>query len=137
MTDGHKNWNRSWDTKRYKNWMQNKLMGGHNIWSRDWQDNWVRNMLKSHSIESVAQAVGVRPEKGVGKSRLESIRHCAEPWCQQRHPATRGYRCHWDAEAGVPYSTAGKCVVWDEGRRLLVSKDTEVKLMTLNLDKQR
>ena len=48
-----------------------------------------------------------------------------------RHPATRGYRCHWDAEAGVPYSTAGKSVVWDEGRRLLVTKDTEGKPMTI------
>ena len=28
-----------------------------------------------------------------------------------------------DAEAGVPYSTAGKSVVLDESRRLLVSKD--------------
>ena len=43
-----------------------------------------------------------------------------------RHPA----RCHWDVEAGVQYSTAGKSVVWDQGRRLLVSKDTEGKLMT-------
>ena len=41
-----------------------------------------------------------------------------------------GYRCHWDAEAGVPNSTAGKSVGWDEGRRLLVSKDIEGKLMT-------
>ena len=28
-------------------------------------------------------------------------------------------------------STAGKLVVWDEGRRLLVCKDTESKLMTI------
>ena len=48
-----------------------------------------------------------------------------------RHPATRGYRCHWDAEARVQYSTAGKSVVWDEGRRLLVSKDTKGKLTTI------
>ena len=48
-----------------------------------------------------------------------------------RHPAARGYRCHWDAEARVQYSTAGKSVVWDEGRRLLGSKDTEGKLVTM------
>ena len=48
-----------------------------------------------------------------------------------RHPASRGYRCHWDAEAGVQFSTAGKSVVWDGGRRLLVSKDTEGKLITI------
>ena len=33
-----------------------------------------------------------------------------------------GYRCHWDAGARVQHSTAGKSVVWNEGRRLLVSK---------------
>ena len=38
------------------------------------------------------------------------------------HPAARGYRVHWDPGAGVPDSTAGKSVVWDEGRRLLVAK---------------
>ena len=43
------------------------------------------------------------------------------------HPATRGYRVHWDAEAGVPHSIASKSVVWDEGRRLLVSQDGEGK----------
>ena len=48
-----------------------------------------------------------------------------------RHPATRGYRCHWGAEAGVQFSTAGKSVVWDEDRRLLVSLDTEGKPMTI------
>ena len=48
-----------------------------------------------------------------------------------RHPATRGYPRHWDAEAVLPCSTAGKSVVWDEGRRLLASKDTEGKSMTI------
>ena len=48
-----------------------------------------------------------------------------------RHPATRGYRCHWDVETAVPYSTAGKSVVWDVGGHVLVSKDTEGKLMTI------
>ena len=38
------------------------------------------------------------------------------------HPAARGCRVHWDPGAGVPYFTAGKSVVWDEGRRLLVAK---------------
>ena len=51
--------------------------------------------------------------RGGDKSRSESTRQRAEP------------------QAGVPYSTAGKSVVWDEGRRLLVSKDTEGKSMTI------
>ena len=68
---------------------------------------------------------------GADKSRLQSTRQRAELWRGQGNPATRGYRCRWDAEAGVPYSTAGKSVVWNEGRRLLVSKDTEGKLMTI------
>ena len=38
---------------------------------------------------------------------------------------------HWDAEAGVQCSTAGKSAVWNEGRCLLVSKDAEGKLMTI------
>ena len=36
-------------------------------------------------------------------------------------------RVHWDAEAGVPVTSAGKFVVWDDGRRLLVPKDGECK----------
>ena len=59
--------------------------------------------------------------------RLESTGQRAEPWCR----ATRGYRCHWDAEAGVPYSTVVKSVLWEKGRRLLVSKDTEGKPMII------
>ena len=31
------------------------------------------------------------------------------------HPAARGHRVHWDSGAGVPCSTAGKSMVWDEG----------------------
>ena len=38
------------------------------------------------------------------------------------HPAARGYRVQWDSGAGVPYSTVGKSMVWDESRRLLVAK---------------
>ena len=47
-----------------------------------------------------------------------------------RHQATRGYKCRWDVEAGVPCATAGKSVAWDEGRRWLVTKDRESKPMT-------
>ena len=36
-----------------------------------------------------------------------------------------------DVEAGIPYSTAGKSVVWDEGRRLLVPNDGAGKLMII------
>ena len=38
------------------------------------------------------------------------------------HPATRGYKTHWDSQAGTTYSTAGKSTVEDEGMRLLVAK---------------
>ena len=33
------------------------------MWSRNWQNNWVRNKVTSHSIESVGQAVGVRSDE--------------------------------------------------------------------------
>ena len=47
------------------------------------------------------------------------------------HPAARGYRVHWDSGAGVPYSTAGKSMVWDEGRRLLVAKQATGEPITI------
>ena len=130
LTDDHKSWNtRIW----YRYWIQDKLAGGHNIWSRNWQGDWVRNKLTSNSIESVGQVVGLRLDRrcrqitfGIDTAACRTV-VLARP----RHPATRGYRCHRDAEAGVQYSTAGKSVVWDEGRRWLVSKDTEGKLMTI------
>ena len=89
----------------------------------------MRNIWTSHSIESIGQAVG-----GTSARRCRQITsgiHTAafRTVAPARHSATRGYRCHWDAEARVPYSTAGKSVVW--GRRLLVSKDIEGKLMTI------
>ena len=62
-------------------------------------------------------------------SQIDELQH--ELQVPARHPATRGYRCHWDAEAGVQHSTAGKSVVWDERHRLLVSKDAEGELMTI------
>ncbi|MCH2137401.1 MAG: PQQ-like beta-propeller repeat protein, partial [Phycisphaerales bacterium] len=40
------------------------------------------------------------------------------------HPAARGYRLHKDAESGAAYSTAGKSLVYDEGRRVLVAKQS-------------
>ena len=69
--------------------------------------------------------------EGAGEPRLESTRAACRTVVRARPPATRGYRCHWDGEARVPYSSVGRSVVWDEGRRLLVSKDTEGKLMTI------
>ena len=48
------------------------------------------------------------------------------------HPAARGYKVHWDAETGVPYSTAGKSMVWDEGRRILVAKQATGEPMTID-----
>ena len=102
-------------------------MGGHNIWSRRWQNDCVRNKLTSHSIDSVGQAVGVRSAKGADKSRLESTRQRAGQWCQQgiqQHEGTTDV-------TGARKVTAGKSVVWDECRRLLVSKETKGKLMTI------
>ena len=92
---------------RYRNWIHSKLTGGHNIWSTNLQDSKVCNMLSGHSIESVGQAVGSdkrcrRTTFGVDTAACRNV-------VQARHPATREYRCHWDAEAGVPHSTAGKC----------------------------
>jgi hypothetical protein len=48
------------------------------------------------------------------------------------HPATRGYNVHRDAESGVPYSTAGKSFVWDEGRRVLVAKQPSGEILTID-----
>ena len=78
--------------------------------------------LTSHSIESVGQAAGVRSDRRCRQLRLGIDTAACRTVVLARHPATRGYRCHWDAEAGVQYSTAGKSIVCDEGRRLLVSK---------------
>ena len=70
--DGHKSWkNRIWHRK----WIQNKPTGGHNMWSRNWQDDQERNKLTSHSIESVGQAVGVRPDKSHGRNRHGSVQN--------------------------------------------------------------
>ena len=102
----------------YRNGIQNKLTGGQNIGNTKWRDKWVCNKLTGHSIESVGQAVCVR-SRGADKSRVQSARQRA------------GHRRQWDADAGVQFSTAGKSVVWDEGRRLLVSKDTEGNPMTI------
>ena len=92
----------------------------------------MRNKLTSHSIESVGQAVGVRSDRrrrqitfGIGTAACRTV-------VLARHPtATRWYRCHLGGEAGAQCSTAGKSVVCDVGRRLLVSKDAEGKLMTI------
>ena len=100
------------------------------MWSRNWQNDRLRNKLTSHSIESVEQAVGVRSDRRCGQITFGIDTAACRTVVSARHPATRGYRCHWDAEAGVQYSMAGRSAVWDEGRRLLLSRDTESKLMT-------
>ena len=69
--------------------------------------------------------------RGADKSRLESARQRAEPCCRQGILQHEGTDVHWDAEARVPYSIAGQFVVWDKGRRLFVSKDTEGKPTTI------
>ena len=91
----------------------------------------MRNKLTGHSIESVGQPVGVRSDNRCGQITFGVDTAACRTVVPATHPATRGYRCHWSAEAGVPFSTAGKSVVWDDGRRLLVTKDAEGKLMTI------
>ena len=92
------------DTNWMRNWIQNKLTGGHNIW-----DDWVRK-----KIDESQHRVTWASREGADTSRLEWTRQRAEPWCWQGIQQHEG--------AGVPYSTA-------EGRRLLVFKDAEGKLM--------
>ena len=48
------------------------------------------------------------------------------------HPAARGYRLHKDAESGAAYSTAGKSLVYDEGRRVLVAKQSSGEPMSID-----
>ena len=155
-----------WDRNRHdnlnnkvENWSQKEMMNGHKKFEKQ---NLVQkfdpeqndglsqhfgaeigktigcNKLTSHSIVSVGQAVGVRSGKGKRQITFEVDTAACGTVVPARHPATRRYICHWDAEARVPYWTAGKSVVLDEGRRLLVSKDTEGKnKRPLNVDKQR
>ena len=101
------------------------------IFGAEMTNDRVRNELTSRSIESIGQAVGVRSNRryrritfGIGMGACRTV-------VPATYPATRGYRCHWDAEAGVLYLIAGKSAVWDEGRLLLVSKDTDGKLVTI------
>ena len=107
-------------------WIQNMMMGmgGHNIWNGNWCNGWV-------GVGSVGQAVGVRSDKRCRQITCGIDTAACRTAVPARHPATRGYRCHWDAEAGVSCSTAGKSVGWVEGRRFFVSKDTEGKPMTI------
>ena len=81
--------------------------------------------------ESVGQAVGVRSDKRYRQTTFEFDTAGLRTVVLARHHPTSVYRRHWDVEAGVPYSTAGKSVVWDEGQRLRVSKDTQGKRMTI------
>ena len=61
--------------------------------------------------------------RGADKSRLESTRQPAEQ--PTKHPATRGYRCHWGAE-----SSNTVLICW-QGSTLFVTKDTEGKPITI------
>ena len=107
------------------------MTDGHKSSNRNWQEDWVRKKLTSHSIESVGQAVGVRSDNRCRQTTFGIDTAACRTVVPARHPARRGYRCPWDAEAREQYSTAGMSVVWDEGRRLLLSKDLiAVKPMT-------
>ena len=113
MTNGHKIENR----------FQNEMMNDHKI------ENWVQNEL-TDSIEYVGQAVSVRSDTRHRQITFGIDTAACRTVVPARHPATR-HRCHWDTEAGVQCSTAGKSVMWDEGRRLLVSKETAGKVTTI------
>ena len=107
----HKSWkNRIWR----RNWIQNKMTDGHEIWNTSWQEHWVRNKLTSHRTEQVGQAVGVRSDRRCRQITFGIDIAACKTVVLARHSNTR-YRCHWDAEAGVQHSTAGKSVVWEEG----------------------
>ena len=129
--ENDKNWSRSWNTSRYRNWVQNNLMDGSNTWNRNWRESWRRDGLTSPSIESVGQAVEVTSDKRCRQITFGIDTAACRTVVLARHPATRGYRCLCDAAAGAQYSTAGKSVVWDEGWRLLVSKDPQGRLLTI------
>ena len=68
------------------------------------------NKLVGRSIESVGQAVGVRSVE-VQTNHVRS-RHCSVEDSGVSAKQPRGTELIGDAEAGVPYSTAGQSVVW-------------------------
>ena len=83
--------------------------------------------LTGHNTESVGQAVGVRSDKRCKQSTFGVDTTACTAVVPTRYPATRGYGCHWSAEAGVPYPIAGKYVVWEEGKpRTIESRQAEV-----------
>ena len=79
------------------------------------------NKLIRRSIESVGQAVGVRSHITFGVDTA-ALQDRDASTASPRHEGTDVTR---DVNSGASYSTAGKSVVWDEGRHLLVSKDSE------------
>ena len=76
-------------------------------------EKWDRNTMK---------AINVRTDQSNRKITFGVDTAARRTVVPGNHPAARGYRVHWDSGAGVPYSTAGKSMVWDEGRRPLVAK---------------
>ena len=87
--------------------------------------------LTVRSIESFGQVMEVRLD-----ARCRHIAFGADAAACRKvvpaiHPTTQGYRVHWDAEAGVPDSTAGKSGVWtkvDVCQPLIIdSRQTEVR----------
>ena len=75
------------------------------------------------SVEAVTEtSAGARTDKGRRTITFGVDTAACRTVIPPSHPATRGYVTHWDSESGVPYSTAGKSMVWDEGRRVLVAK---------------
>ena len=123
MMDCHTHWYEHCN----KPWVQSKLTDRHTNCYEHWNNSWIHDKLTSRSVESVGQAVEVRPDRrcrqpafGVGFAGCGTAELA-------RHPTTRGDSFLQDAEAGVPYSTANTSVVWYEGRRLLVSEDGDGK----------
>ena len=105
MTGCHAIWDKHWNNRSwYRSWIHEKLTGGHNIWSSNWRTDRVRNK-SSRSVESVGQTVGVSSDRRCRQITFGIDTAACRTVVLARHPATRGYRCHWDAEAGAQYST--------------------------------
>ena len=83
-------------------------------------EKWDRNTMKP---------ISARPDQSNRKITFGVDTAACRTVVPGNHPAAKGYRVHWDSGAGVPYSTAGKSVVWDEGRRLLAKQATGEPIM--------
>ena len=129
LTDGHKSWN-----NRISYRIQNKMTGGHKSGNRSldnlvpkldseqvdgWSQHLEQKLERQLSVQQVDRSqhevswpsCGVRSDKKCRQITFGVDRAACRTVVPGRHPITRRYTCHWDAEARVPYTTAGKSVV--------------------------